>query len=66
MSIVAEIKQRVEKLNPKQQAELRAWFLERDWTEWDRQIADDPAAGRLDDLISEAEADRAAGRAREL
>jgi hypothetical protein len=66
MSIVAEIKERVERLGPEQKAELRDWFLERDWADWDRQIADDFAAGRLDDLIAEAEADRAAGRAREL
>lgn len=66
MSIVAEIKERVDMLGPEQKAELRDWFLERDWADWDRQIADDLAAGRLDDLIAEAEADRAAGRAREL
>jgi hypothetical protein len=41
-------------------------LLKRDHQERDEQFARDLAAGKLDALIAEAEADRAAGKAREL
>jgi hypothetical protein len=61
-----EIKSRVEHLPPDQKAQLRTWFLEKDYQEWDAQIARDLAAGKLDAVIAEAKADRDAGRARDL
>ena len=33
---------------------FRAWYAEFDAASWDRQIAEDDAAGRLDWLIQEA------------
>ncbi len=66
MGAISEIKDRVGKLTPQEQVELLAWLVERDHQQWDTQIARDLAAGKLDTLIAEAEADRAAGRAREL
>ena len=62
MGAISEIKDRVEKLTPQEQVELLAWLVERDHQQWDTQIARDLAAGKLDTLIAEAEADRAAGR----
>ena len=47
-------------------AELRAWFLEHGQDEWDRQIARDSEAGKLDKLIAQAKRDYAAGNGREL
>lgn len=44
---------------------LDFWYNPLD-DEWDRQIAADAAAGRLDHLIEEARADVAAGRCRPL
>jgi hypothetical protein len=66
MGELAEIKKRLEALTPDEQAEIRSWFLERDERMWDDQIARDLAAGKLDDLINEALADRKAGKARDL
>jgi hypothetical protein len=66
MDDIDEIKTRVEHLKPEQQAELRAWFLERDQQAWDAQIERDLATGKLDALIAEAKADRDAGRGRDL
>jgi len=43
-------------------AAFRAWYVEFDAAAWDRQIADDEAAGRLDWLIGEALDDLDAGR----
>ena len=34
--------------------QFRRWFLEKDWERWDRQIAEDSGAGKLDFLIKEA------------
>ncbi len=33
---------------------LRDWFLERDWSLWDKKIKDDSKSGKLDFLIAEA------------
>ena len=66
MGDIAHLKGAVEKLSPDEQAEFRAWFIARDAEQWDEQIAADLKAGRLDPLIAEAKAERAAGRLREL
>ena len=66
MGEIADIKSRVERLRPDEQAELLAWLIERDHERWDQQIAGDLTAGKLDKFIEEAVADRTAGRARPL
>lgn len=63
---VQELENAIAKLSPEQLAELRAWFRERDQEEWDRQIARDSEAGKLDKLIAQAKRDYAAGNGREL
>jgi hypothetical protein len=47
-------------------ARFRKWFAEYDAAVWDRQFAQDGAAGRLDELAREALHDHRAGRTREL
>ncbi|MEX0704227.1 MAG: hypothetical protein WD069_19160 [Planctomycetales bacterium] len=49
-------------MSPEDRAAFRAWFVEFDADEWDRQLEADAAAGRLDWLVAEALADREAGR----
>lgn len=66
MDDIDDIKNRVEHLPPEKRAELRTWFLDKDYQDWDAQIARDLNAGKLDTVIAEAKADRDAGRAREL
>jgi hypothetical protein len=62
MSTVEEIEAAIQQLSPDQMAAFRAWYAEFDATAWDRQIAEDDAAGRLDWLIQEALDDLDAGR----
>lgn len=53
MSTPTEIERAIERLSPKELAELRAWFAEFDADQWDRQFESDAAMGRLDDLADE-------------
>ena len=54
MTKVEALEREVAALSPEELAEFRAWFLERDWQAWDRQIERDAAAGRLDSFAAEA------------
>jgi hypothetical protein len=63
---VQELKEALSKLSPEELAEFRAWFQQFDMDEWDRQIARDAEAGRLDHLIEEARRDIEEGKVREL
>jgi hypothetical protein len=54
MSTVEQVEQAVRNMSPEDRAAFRAWFAEFDWEEWDRQLENDVAAGRLDWLIAEA------------
>ncbi len=63
---VKELEKAIAKLSPEELAEFRAWFQEYDMDEWDRQIARDSAAGKLDKFAEEAIADYKAGRVKEL
>lgn len=63
---VKELEKAVAKLSPDELAEFRAWFQDYDMDEWDRRIARDAAAGKLDKFAEEAIADYKAGRVKEL
>jgi hypothetical protein len=66
MSTVEEIKAAIDKLSLSERARLERILHQ--WTddEWDKQIAQDAASGRLDKLISEVDADIDADRLREI
>ena len=66
MSTIDEIESAVQQLSPAELRKFRAWFLNFDAEEWDRQIERDAAAGRLDALADEALAEFRAGRTRPL
>lgn len=66
MTRVEQLEQEIAKLDPAEFAQLREWILDQDWTEWDRQIERDAAAGKLDGLMRRALADDAAGKSRPL
>ena len=52
---VEQIQDRIMELSEAEFIELRTWMDERGvWDDWDRQIAEDAAAGRLDFLAEEA------------
>jgi len=54
MTKVEEIKAAIESLPQEEFVRLRQWFSEKDWQEWDKQIARDSESGKLDFLIKEA------------
>jgi hypothetical protein len=53
MSTVDEIKKAASTLSVNEREELLSWLLDVD-DEWDRQMARDAAAGKLDFLVDEA------------
>jgi hypothetical protein len=61
-----DIESAVAGLGPDELAKFRAWFIEFDADEWDRQIEADAKAGRLDALATEALEDDRLGRTTEL
>lgn len=62
MTRIQEIEQAILQLSTEELAAFRRWFAETDATIWERQIAEDAAAGRLDALADEAIADFRNGR----
>jgi hypothetical protein len=66
MSTVQEIEQAIIKLSESDRAKLRDWLADFDQDEWDKQIAADEAAGRLDALADEAVKDLREGRCTDL
>lgn len=66
MSTVETIEQQIQKLGPKEFAELRDWFFEYEGTAWDRQLERDVKTGKLDKLAQKVLADHAAGKTKPL
>ena len=66
MQTVEEIQQAIEALSDEDYKRIREWFTEADWDDWDRQIAADSKAGRLDVLVQEALEDKRRGLLRDL
>jgi hypothetical protein len=62
---LAEIKNAVQELSPKELAELSKFIAEQDNAAWDKQIEADAASGKLDFLFDEAERERATGQLRD-
>ena len=54
MTKLEVLEEQIKTLSPGEFAELRNWLLERDWEEWDRQIEQDSADGKLDQLFETA------------
>lgn len=66
MSYVEELESKIMALPKQDFTQLRNWMLDLDEAQWDRQIASDFKAGKLNHLIATAKAEMAAGSAREL
>ena len=62
MTRVAGLEERVRELSKEELAEFREWFSGFDGDAWDRQLASDVKAGRLDSLGEQALRDHAAGK----
>ena len=65
MSTVEEIKVAIAKLSPAQRAELDAYLQQAD-DAWDRQMAADAQAGKLDRLIAQVDANIDSDKLREF
>jgi len=66
VSTVSEIQEAITCLSAAEQRQLARSFEEALEDAWDNQIEEDIKAGRLNDLIAQAEADIAAGRVKPL
>ena len=66
MSEIENLEQKVRSLSSEELSEFRTWFIEYDQQAWDQQIEADLKSGKLDKIISEAQAEFKAGKAREL
>ncbi|MDZ7718884.1 MAG: hypothetical protein U5K72_08720 [Balneolaceae bacterium] len=53
-----QLKSEIEALPKDEYIELRKWFSEKDWRDWDKQIETDSKAGKLDFLIKEAKSEK--------
>ena len=51
---IAKIQEEILALSETDYRQLKQWFNELEWNEWDRQIEEDSNAGKLDFLIDEA------------
>jgi hypothetical protein len=63
MSTVQEIESAITQLKPRQIHAVADWLLEYRETLWDKKIAADARAGKLDTLIKKAKAGHRAGKA---
>jgi hypothetical protein len=63
---VKDLETAISRLSPAELAEFAAWFEEFEAAAWDRQIAEDARAGRLDSLMRQADEEFRAGRCKPL
>jgi len=66
MRKVEEIEAQIRSLPYEEFAELRNWLLDQDWHAWDAKIEADAKSGKLDKLVSEAQAEYQAGKSRQF
>lgn len=66
MSYVEELESKILELPKQDFVILRDWLFELDDSQWDKQIASDLKAGKLNHLINKAKAEMAAGTAAKL
>jgi hypothetical protein len=66
MRNVEEIESEIAKLNPADLRHVSKWLAEYEAALWDKQMADDAAAGKLDRFIEEALEEYSQGKTRSL
>ncbi|HYX20082.1 MAG TPA: hypothetical protein VFA98_04490 [Thermoanaerobaculia bacterium] len=66
MSKVETLEREIEKLTAEELAAFREWFANFDSDAWDRQMAADVKAGRLDRLAAEALAEHGRGETQDI
>jgi hypothetical protein len=66
MTRIEEIENAVTSLPIEEYRQFREWFLERDWTQWDKQIEADSNSGKLNFIVKEAKEEKNRGDLRNL
>jgi len=66
MSKVDKLKTEIERLPKEEFTELVRWLSEKEWERWDKEIAADSEAGKLDFLMREALDAKAKGTLKDL
>jgi Fe-S cluster biosynthesis and repair protein YggX len=66
MSKIDSLKAQIERLPGEEFAEIFRWSSEKDWERWDKEIAADSDAGRLDFLEREAREEKSDAEVRDL
>jgi len=66
MSEIDALKKGIKQLSPIELADFRAWFIEFDAAEWDRQIEMDSEAGKFDRLAQKAIEEYRAGKTKAI
>ena len=66
MSTVDEIRSAIESLPHTEYMRLLNWLHEKEWREWDKQLEEDAASGKLDFLAEEAMEERTKGNLKAL
>jgi hypothetical protein len=66
MKLIEKIQSEIESLPQEDFQQLRAWFAEKDWLLWDKQLEADVAEGKLDFLFEEAIAAKSQGTLQDL
>jgi hypothetical protein len=66
MTKLEQIEKSFAELSPEELKAFKAWFEELEAARWDRQIADDAKAGKLDQFAEKALAAHRAGRTRPI
>ena len=66
MTRIEEIENAVASLPVEGYRQFREWFLERDWTQWDKRLEADSKSGKLDFLVKEALEEKSQGNLRKL
>jgi len=61
MSRIEKIEAEIRRMSPEERAAFRAWFVEFEAADWDRQFEADVRTGKLDALADRALDDHAAG-----
>ncbi len=66
MTRIEEIENAVASLPVDEYRQFRDWFLEHDWSQWDKQIQTDSQSGKLGFLVKEAMEEKNLGNLRDL
>ena len=62
MTKLEALEEEIKKLSPAEFGQLRDWLFDQDWLQWDQQIEQDSASGKLDSLFDEAQREHLAGK----